>query len=252
MSLLAPSGYAFNNIIDLLLYKKLQKKEIVVVGYGWAGKSFCDNIDKDKYNITVVSKTDYMLNTTKLKNSIINSIDPKLIIKPNFNKINFIQDNLKNINSNNIETTNTNISFDYLIIAYGSDTNDFNIKGVKENCYFLKEISDLYKLKESLEKNSNQQVIILGGGPNGIELAFELSKKYKNIKIIEAMSDILPNFTNETRTIVKTELKKNNINLILNNKVNKIEKNMIYSKENNLDILFFYDIAIWTCGIKKK
>ena len=235
MSFLAASGYPLSEFLNMLYNKKYEKKEVVVVGYGWAGKSFCDKIDTNKYNVTVVSKTNYMLNTTKLKNSI-DYTDYKLMIKPNYNKINFINQESKEVNekTNTIKINNKDINFDYLIIAIGSETNDFNVKGVKENCYFLKDLNDVQKMEE------NQQIVILGGGPNGLELAFELSKIHKQIKILEAMPDILPTFTRE---IVKKELEKNGIKLILNNKVNKIE-------ENNLDRQFFYDTSIWTCGIK--
>jgi NADH dehydrogenase FAD-containing subunit len=90
----------------------------------------------------------------------------------------------------------------------------------------------------------------LGGGPNGMELAFQLSKKFNNIKIIEAMNSILPMFNSETINIVKAELKKANINLELSNKVEKIDKQFIITSENNKQNNFCYDLAIWTCGIK--
>ena len=251
MNNIGSSSILVSEILNVIFNYQPRKKEVVVVGYGWAGKSFCDKIDKNLYNVTVISKSDYMLNTTKLKNSINNDND-KLLIKPNYEKIKFIKDSCNEINEKDklIISGKKKIEFDYLVIATGSTTNDFNIKGVKENCYFLKELSDLYKLKDAFHKKDDQQIVVLGGGPNGLELAFELSKTNKQIKIIEAMTDILPTFTEETRRIVKNELKNNGINLILNNKVNKIEKNMIHSKENNLDKMFFFDTSIWTCGIK--
>ena len=66
MSFLAASGYPLSEFINMIYNNKYKKKEVVVVGYGWVGKSFCDKIDRNKYNITVISKTDYMLNTTVL------------------------------------------------------------------------------------------------------------------------------------------------------------------------------------------
>jgi NADH dehydrogenase FAD-containing subunit len=86
----------------------------------------------------------------------------------------------------------------------------------------------------------------LGAGPNGLELAFELSKYYKNIKVIEALPTILPMFNETTIKMVKEELEKCNIKLLLNNKVKRIGPTIIETDQST----HFYEIAIWTCGIK--
>ena len=188
-----------------------------------------------------------MLNTPKLKDSI-NQYDKKLFVYPSYKNLEFIKDECTDIDqiNKNITITNKTINFDYLIIAVGSDNNDFGINGVKENCYFLKNKEDLDKLGYVLKNNKNINITILGAGPTGIELAFELSKTYTNIKIIEAMNKILPSFTKETSTIILDQLKKNNINLLLDNKVTKIEKDKIHTA----NVIYPTDVSIWTCGIK--
>ena len=240
------SGYLFNRLAEIYFGTLPEKKNIVVVGYGWGGKSFCDKIDTNKYNVTVVSKTNYMLNTTKLKKSI-DITDLSTMVKINNKEISFVKEECTDIKENAIIINNERLPFDYLIIAVGSETNDFGIKGVKENCYYLKDMKDVYNLKQQLNnKNENHQITILGAGPNGLELAFELSKKYKNIKIIEAMSEILPMFSDKTKEIVKKELKNSNIVLFTNNKVSEINESIIFTNNNAL----FFNTAIWTCGIK--
>jgi NADH dehydrogenase FAD-containing subunit len=253
---------ASSTIVDKLMNfsfsspKEDNRKKVVVIGYGWAGKSFCDNINKKKYNVTVVSKTDYMLNTPKLKDSI-SYFDKKLLIPPSYKNLRFITDECKDINQtqSTIKTTNQEIKFDYLVVAVGSDTNDFGVNGVKENCYFLKDISDVQKLRIVFSKHKNIHdiyVTVLGAGPAGLELAFELSKTYKNIKIIEAMDKILPSFNSETSKLVIEELKNNKIELILNKKVTRVDHDRIYTEKsdqnNNYPLLT--NITIWTCGIK--
>jgi thioredoxin reductase len=255
---------------------EIEKKNVVVIGYGWGGKGFCDNINTDKYNVIVVSKNHYMLNTTKLKNCIIDSsnyFDKKLMIENKKPKISFVIDECTEIDKKNklIETKNggkniinpidsinyylppnNKINYDYLIIAVGSEINDFDITGVKENCYFLKTMDDLNNLKNKMqEKNNNfdnNSIAILGGGPVGIELAFELAKKYKNIKILEASNTILPMFSKPAIEYIKKELGKNNIQLLLDSPAIKVEKNNVIIK-NNKNIPF--DIAIWTGGVKQ-
>ena len=229
-----------------MLSSNYKKKEVVVIGYGWGGKAFIEIINKQKYNVTIISKHEKMLNTTKMKDSIIDSLDNKLFINSNY-YVKHIEDECIDINKNNkiVTTKNKNIPYDYLVVAVGSETNDFNIPGVKENCYFLKSVEDLYKLRDAV-KITQKDLVILGGGPAGIELAFQLSKKFDNIKIIEAMSTILPMFNESTINIVKDELLKSNIKLELDNKVNKINSNTIFTNKTNIN----YDLSIWTCGIK--
>lgn len=252
-------------------HKNEKKKDIIVIGYGWAGKSFCDNIDHSKYNVQVISKTNYMLNTPKLKNSILLDKDElyskalQKDLKFNIDEVNSI-----NVNTKYIKSGKSGYSYDYLVVAVGSEVNDFNIKGVKENCCFLKTNDDLYNLRKQLYHNNhfklnddiknwkpyqiNKQIVILGGGPTGIELAFELSKYCNDVKIIEGLDKILPMFSDEAKEKVKQELEKENIKLVLGNQVTNVEPNMIYTKEKigneTIERKHFYDVAIWNCGIK--
>lgn len=247
MSALSSSSIVINRLGDIF-NQDIKKKHVVVVGYGWGSRSFCNTINTNKYNVTVISKNKYMLNTTKLKDSI-NVYHRNLLLYDCPKKIKFITDECINIDIKNkeIKTPKYTYKFDELIVSVGSENNDFGISGVKENCHFVKSIEDLVKLKNKLSStNIMTPIIILGAGPNGLELAFQLSKFYKNIKVIEALPSILPMFNETTIKMVKEELQKSNIELELNNKVQKIHKNHIETLNN----MYFYQIAIWTCGIK--
>ena len=189
-----------------------------------------------------------MLNHTKLKNSI-HTYHPDLYLDDCPKKINFITDSCVDININNkeIKTLDKTYNYDDLIVAVGSETNDFGVSGVKERCNFLKSREDLEKLQDKFTRAfSIAPISILGAGPNGLELAFELSKYYKNIKVIEALPTILPMFNETTIKMVKEELEKCNIKLLLNNKVKRIGPTIIETDQST----HFYEIAIWTCGIK--
>jgi NADH dehydrogenase FAD-containing subunit len=189
-----------------------------------------------------------MLNHTKLKNSI-HTYHPELYLDDCPKKINFITDSCVDINIKNkeIKTLDKTYNYDDLIVAVGSETNDFGVSGVKERCNFLKSREDLEKLQDKFTRAfSTAPIAILGAGPNGLELAFEISKYYKNIKVIEALPTILPMFNETTIKMVKEELEKCNIKLLLNNKVKRIAPTIIETDQST----HFYEIAIWTCGIK--
>jgi len=249
MSALSSSSIILDRLHGVLSqdYKE-KKRNVVVIGYGWGSRSFCNKIDTNKYNVTVISKENKMLNHTKLKNSI-HTYHPELYLDDCPKKINFITDSCVDINIKNkeIKTLNKTYNYDDLIIAVGSETNDFGVSGVKERCNFLKSREDLEKLQDKFTRAfSIAPIAILGAGPNGLELAFELSKYYKNIKVIEALPTILPMFNETTIKMVKEELEKCNIKLLLNNKVKRIAPTIIETDQST----HFYEIAIWTCGIK--
>lgn len=264
-----PSGSVLmDRVLDIISYQfdpvdpVDPRKRVVVVGYGWGGKSFCDNINHNKYNVSVVSRTNYMLNTPKLKNSLTEN-DNKLQ-KFSENKIRMINEECTDINidKNIVKVGNRNIYYDYLVIAVGSEVNDFNIKGVKENSMFFKNLDDLNKIKEKIsmmdrnkdgsrekvkgDLTSNSQIVILGAGAVGIELAFQMKKIFKNVQILEAADKILPMFKEQSTQIVLEELKKENIKLLLNNQVSVVEDKIITTNKNK----YYYDLAVWTCGIK--
>ena len=108
------------------------------------------------------------------------------------------------------------IPYDYLVIAIGSKSNDFNTKGVAENCIFLdnpaqamrfqqKMLELFLKLRENQalddigEEESKQQlaedghinIAIVGAGATGVELSAELYnaeilKQKQELSLVEA------------------------------------------------------------------
>src|SRR3989344_1030151 len=84
--------------------------------------------------------------------------------------------------------------YDYLLIALGSQTNDFGILGVREYAYQFKSIEDALMINKALDKLINDcadsrreqsagpvKIFICGGGFTGVELAAEISCCAKKI-----------------------------------------------------------------------
>lgn len=80
------------------------------------------------------------------------------------------------------------VPYDYLVLALGSETNFFNVPGVRELALELKDLNDAKRIKnrviesferaERMDEPDQQQAtlrfVIVGGGPTGVELAGEL------------------------------------------------------------------------------
>lgn len=77
---------------------------------------------------------------------------------------------------------NFSLPYDYLILGVGATTNTFGIPGVKENCFFLKEIEHARALRVGIierfelanlpstpkaERDRLLHFVVVGGGPTG-------------------------------------------------------------------------------------
>ena len=93
-----------------------------------------------------------------------------------------------------IETSIGSVKYDYLVIATGAETNFYGLKDVEKNAHPMKTIIDSIKLRNILIRNietalliedkelmnSYMDIVIVGGGPTGVELAGAIAelKKY--------------------------------------------------------------------------
>lgn len=175
----------------------------------------------------------------------------------------------------NIIRHTVKVPFDTLILAAGSVANDFDIPGVKENCYLLdsrteadrlhKQISaHLLALKYDPQTSQTEPFIIsvIGGGATGVELAAELmsaietlSKLHQldnldelvKIQIIEAGDTLLPG--QDPKSIQVAESSINELKIVVHNKtkVTRIEHNLIHAADG---MQLASDVHIWTSGIK--
>jgi len=97
--------------------------------------------------------------------------------------------------TNMIETDNGNLSYEYLILAMGTETNFFGNENVMNNALPMKTIDDalnirnhvLLRLEEAvrstslLEKERLANIVIAGGGPTGVEMAGMIAEMRRNI-----------------------------------------------------------------------
>ena len=256
ISVVAIDKYDIINCSKLNPPPTVIKPNVLVLGNGWAGSNFSSGLDKNKYNLTIIDKNDYFLETHKMSSNY-NPI--KQVSIPNSK---FIKDKVKEIDTKNklVIINDVQIKYDYLVFALGSQINTFNIPGVDTYCHFYKTIDDMKLISEL----KNTTVSIIGGGVAGIEIGYKIlanNKNISNIKIIEA-KDILPGFSKITRDKIKKDLDSKGIKLELNCKVNEIseldsnsnlDSNIKYAISTSIDgeqVIFYENNIIWTGGIK--
>lgn len=168
------------------------------------------------------------------------------------------------------------IKYDTLVLSVGSTVNDFNIPGAKEFAVALdtQDQAERFhqKLHNSILRAQTQkgsvrpgqlEVVIVGGGATGVELAAELHKATRemtaygldrvnpdrdiSISLVEASNRLLPALPVKITTSVESELRKLNVKLFLGERVTKVTKDGIETQSGKKIIS---SLVVWAAGIK--
>ncbi len=146
--------------------------------------------------ITLISEQNYFLFTPLLHEVATGGLTPSNIVAPirtvlSIGQSDFCKAKVKRVSlaTKNVETSVGEFSYDYLVLALGSETNFFDTPGASEYAYTLKSLSDAAELKNhilecfetaayTLDANRTTlgTVVVIGGGPTGVELAGELAE----------------------------------------------------------------------------
>lgn len=166
--------------------------------------------------------------------------------------------------------------YDTLVISVGSTTNDFGIKGAAEHSIALdtQEQAEVFHqklhhaiLKAQTQKKSIQpgqlEVVIVGAGATGVELAAELHKATREmtvygidrvnpdrdikISIIEASSHLLPALPKKLSNSVALELRKLNVHLYLGERVTEVSAKGIKTHTKKI---ISSGLVVWAAGVK--
>lgn len=166
------------------------------------------------------------------------------------------------------------IGYDTLVIAIGSNTNDFGTPGARDNCIFLDRRSAAERfhrtfLNEYLKAGTHMppedkhcNIAIIGAGATGVELAAELNHsahelteygfdqiKPENvtITIIEAADRVLPVLSPKASAAILEQLHKLNVRVLLGEMVTQITADGLHTKSGKFVPA---SLKVWSAGIK--
>ncbi len=260
------------------------KQRIVVVGAGFAGLELCLKLRNSAFQVVLLNKENYHQFQPLFYQVATAGLEPSSISFP----LRKIFHRYKNIHVriatvDRIETENQyvhtdigSISYDYLVIACGGTTNYFGMTDVEQHSIPMKSTSEALKLRNTLlgnfEKALNTKeskhveellsVVIVGGGPTGVELSGAIAemKKYvlpsdypeldfgkMKITLVEAGPRLLNGMSDHAAENALKYLNKLDVKVELNTMVQGYDGHMVSLKEK--DALPSRNL-IWAAGIK--
>ncbi|MEK6962314.1 MAG: NAD(P)/FAD-dependent oxidoreductase [Thermoproteota archaeon] len=243
--------------------------------------------------IVLVSEDNFLLFTPMLPQVASGMIETRHIIMPIralIEKTIFYEDRVRNIDpfgkivilSGTSEKRGISLHYDFLVIALGSQTNFFGLTNVEEHAYTMKTLNDAMILRnriiDMLEQAENETnpilrkslltFVVVGAGFAGIETAGELidfvldarkyyphiSKQDIRVVVLEALSSILPGFSEKLAKFAYEKLIQRGINIRLNTAVTSFDGTevLVKSLENrenkNIEAIQTKTL-VWTAGI---
>ncbi|WP_058486815.1 FAD-dependent oxidoreductase [Defluviitalea phaphyphila] len=262
-------------------------KKIFILGGGYGGIQAALTLQKkkkktDDIEIYLIDKNPYHTLLTELHEVAANRIEEDGVIVYlkdifKYTDVHVIQDYIQQIDFEKqiLKSPKNEYSYDYLIMAIGSEPNFYGIEGMKENSFTLWSYKDALTIKNhilemfqkaSLEKDPSKRRAYLtfavgGGGFTGTEMIGELAlwvndlaKQYDvnrdevRLILIETLPNILPILDNSlVEKSVKYLKNKLGVEVLTNSKITKVDKTSFVLNDN--EIINSHTL-IWTGGVQ--
>ncbi len=172
---------------------KNKQKMVVIIGAGFAGLTLARRLSSKYFQVLLLDKNNYHQFQPLLYQVATCGLEPSSISfplrkafqrNPNvFIRITEVQG--IDAGTNTINTSIGDIAYDYLVLAHGAETNYFMKMQLQQNALSMKSVSEALLLRNTLLQNYEQaltsksaeekaallNVVIVGGGPTGVELA---------------------------------------------------------------------------------
>ncbi len=119
-------------------------------------------------------------------------------------------------------------SYDKLVLSPGAKAIVPKIKGIENvKVFTVRNVVDIAKLKAYIKDSNSKNISVIGGGFIGVEVAENLNEAGYNVSLIEAMNQIMKPFDYDMVQVLHKEIYDKGVNLIVGDKVNSFEENIV-------------------------
>lgn len=229
------------------------KRDVLIVGGGFAGLNITKRLSKKLYNITLLDMNNFHSFPPLFYQVASSGLEVESICFPfrsqlkKLPHVRFVMGRLLRVDTikNIAKSTAGNIPFDILIIATGTVTNFFGNNTIKEHAFRLKSTTEAIKVRNqtlySLEQAASatnptlrekyQTFVVVGAGATGVEVAgalgemkkFVIKREYPELNphdikvvLVEGSSKVLSSMDEKDSNMAKKYLEELSVDVQLN------------------------------------
>ena len=183
--------------------ERTDRKRVVIVGGGLGGLELAFKLVDDDFQVVLVDKNNYHQFPPLIYQVASGGLEPSSISFP-FRRLFqgrkdffFRMAEVQSVNTaeKTIQTTVGEIEYDYLVLAAGAKTNFFGNKDIEATTLPMKSVSEAMRLRNTILRNLElaeteddpvrkqalMNIVIVGGGASGVEIAGAVAEMKKNI-----------------------------------------------------------------------
>jgi NADH dehydrogenase len=258
-------------------------KRIIIIGGGFAGLKLAEKLNNESYDVLLIDKLNhhqfqplfYQVATAALEPSSI-SFPLRGIFHHSKNvRIRYAEVTSVDTLHNKVFTNICEFSYDYLVLATGATTNFFGNKNLEQWTYPMKSTSEAINIRQHVlrnfenalevpesEREALMNMVIVGGGPTGVELAGAFADMKKNafpkdyteldfnqmkIILVESSPKTLGNMSEQSAAKSKLYLEELGVKVMTGMQVKDYDgKNVLLADGSSI---LAYTV-IWTAGIR--
>ena len=167
------------------------------------------------------------------------------------------------------------LTYDYLVLALGAEVNFFGADGAPEHAFPMYTLADAVRLKKhvlerweaadkdpALAEDGALHVVVVGGGPTGVESAGAMAELYRNtfaadypdlsqeharITLVEAAPQLFGMFKEKLRDYTKGALEERGVEVVLGEIVESVEPTRVKLKSGK--VLEAHTL-VWGAGLQ--
>jgi NADH dehydrogenase len=262
----------------------LTRRRVVIAGAGFGGLTCARALKNAEVDVLLVDRNNYHLFTPLLYQVASAVLDPGEIARPvrqlirPIHNADFLMANVTgaDLKTRHLLTDHGPLSYDYLVLASGSQSDYFGNASLAKHAFGLKHLDEglglrnriLMRFEEARWTEDREQrrmlltFAVVGGGPTGVEMAgalaelthLVLGKDYRDLDLglvrvvlLEAAGALLGTFAEPLREAGRRSLEKKGVEVLLKAKVADVTASSIRLADGHE---IPASTVIWTAGVR--